>query len=202
MRYALFAKPIGTSTRPKRGGELYHSDYMHISQEEHRIISERGGFIQEVEYKGVYYGTLKEDFLDKVESGLIPVSIVEPSGVTTWREACLPYGIEVVSLYIEGSKRLLVRRWLERVLEDPQNHDVDHLGYLADRLLETVGREISWGRHADYDYYISADDSDQYDWHLQNILKMGAQNLPLEDFRRLTHPSYESASVANQSVAA
>ena len=95
---SLLQKPVTATTRKPRPGEVNGIDYWFLTPEEFDGERKRGNIIEEAEYAGANYGSLKSELQRISELGKHAITILEINGVEAMKKV---YGQErVVGIYI------------------------------------------------------------------------------------------------------
>ncbi|MNK09944.1 Guanylate kinase [compost metagenome] len=154
-----FKRLISTTTRPMRASEKDGFDYNFTSEAIFNMLLDQSQFVQHIRFQGNYYGTLKADATDILNANVIPVVIVEPSGVEQFRKFCRENDFQLVSVFVTAESLVLIERYLSRMaamdLMDPQKRK-----YHAKRI-EAVHHEWStWGSVEDYDLVLTNSEND------------------------------------------
>ena len=108
---------ISTTTRPPRAGEVEGVDYYFISEEESKSIEAHDGFAELAHYNGVRYGVTKEEFAEKLLTGLAFL-IVEPSGIDHYVKPALDVGAVHLKYFINVAQATRLERFKKRLDDD------------------------------------------------------------------------------------
>ena len=158
---SLLQKPVTATTRKPRPGEVNGIDYWFLTPEEFDGERKRGNIIEEAEYAGANYGSLKSELQRISELGKHAITILEINGVEAMKKV---YGQErVVGIYIyrdlkeifeELKKRPIGKKEMEerfeRAIEEHShmarfNNIVYNTGNIEDSVkqtIEIINREI------------------------------------------------------------
>jgi guanylate kinase len=101
---------ISATTREPRAGEVDGRDYHFLSPEEFRRRLEAGDFLEHASYSGNYYGTLREEVEERVESCHSVVLEIEVQGARQVRDAL---GDDAVLIFIAPPDEAVLRERLE-----------------------------------------------------------------------------------------
>lgn len=111
----LYGHMTSCTTRPPRLGEVHGKDYFFMTKEEFKALEAKKGFVQTVEFRGEFYGTPVTE-VERVETlGLVPIVVVEPSGVTEFLNFSIREGYKLVSIYVDTNSTYLLDRYLARM---------------------------------------------------------------------------------------
>jgi guanylate kinase len=158
---SLLQKPVTATTRKPRPGEVNGIDYWFLTPEEFGGERKRGNIIEEAEYAGANYGSLKSELQRISELGKHAITILEINGVEAMKKV---YGQErVVGIYIyrdlkeifeELKKRPIGKKEMEerfeKAIEEHShmarfNNIVYNTGNIEDSVkqtIEIINREI------------------------------------------------------------
>ena len=155
-----YTKLVTTTTRAQRDGEVSGHDYHFIpsSLAEHYIDNDF--FVESNVHGGQLYGLTKNELKDKLASGKIPCVILTPNGLAPYKELLKPFGVSVLSFYIDCPDDVLFTRLAERTKKDLAWGVMDQLEVLKNSLLrvkDMVLKEGNWDDYKDqYDYVIDS----------------------------------------------
>ena len=137
---------VSATTRDPREGEVDGVHYHFLGREEFLAKVEAGGFLEFAEVYGNYYGTPKQNVVDKLTSGIDVVLEIDIQGAMKVKEA-YPEGIFIFIL--PPSLKELRRRLIGR--------GTDSMEEIENRLSKTLDeiRQIY-----SYDYFVVNDDLD------------------------------------------
>jgi len=113
----VYERLISTTTRQPRDGEIDSNAYYFVSDEEFSKGMEEGKFVQTVEFRGNKYGVTKEEMQRVFDTGRVPVVVVEPSGVTQYRNALEGSDVSILSVFVTNEVSVLVDRFTKRWIE-------------------------------------------------------------------------------------
>lgn len=108
---------VSTTTRPPRAGEREGVDYYFISETESRAIEAQDGFAELMTYNGYRYGVTKQEFREKLETGLAFL-IVEPIGIDHYVAPALEVGATHLKVFVDAPEDLRIQRMRERLCAD------------------------------------------------------------------------------------
>lgn len=130
------------TTRAPRIGEVSGVDYDFITHAQFEELQEKDLIVQKVFLNGYWYGTTVPNVKDVVDSGKIPVVVVEPLSVQQFRNAGEKFGFQVVPILVTADREALALRYFERVLNEWKT--TDKLSELtATRLLNMANIECA-----------------------------------------------------------
>ncbi|MBO4235617.1 MAG: guanylate kinase [Firmicutes bacterium] len=137
---------VSATTRAPREGEVHGESYFFIDKETFITRIEEGGFLEYAEVFDNYYGTPKENVVEKLEQGIDVVLEIDIQGAKKVKET-YPEGIFIFIL--PPSLKELRRRLIGR--------GTDSMEVIEKRLAKSLDeiREI----HS-YDYFVINDDLD------------------------------------------
>lgn len=184
----LFANVISDTTRAPRDGEVHGEEYAFIDEVEFKRNQKNGIYCQTVYYGNVYYGTRYETITSILESGKVPLRVVEPTGVAQFREVCAEFGVDVVAVFVNEDLETIVWRWLQRCRSDSPEKDEVY----AYRIIKTIQEEQAWVEQPIYDYYYDLRFKAEAE-HLFALSRIanGAISIPM--IRRMSPNIYEQA---------
>lgn len=138
---------VSATTREPREGEIDGVHYHFLGKEEFLARADEGGFLEFAEVYGNYYGTPRQNVVDKLTSGIDVVLEIDIQGAMKVKEA-YPEGIFIFIL--PPSLAELRRRLIGR--------GTDTMEVIESRLSKTMDeiRQI----HS-YDYFVVNDDLDK-----------------------------------------
>lgn len=154
-----FSRLISVATRPPREGEKDGVDYHFTSIPIFERLLEQDAFVQHVNFRGQYYGTLKEDVANAVHGETVPVVIVEPTGVPQFQKFCDENGFELFTIFVQAEFEILVSRYMHRL----QAHDFEDdykIDYHAKRIAAIHTEHSDWPSTANFNctFHNSGDD--------------------------------------------
>lgn len=122
-----FDKLVSVTTRRAREGEVAGKDYYFINDEAFNDLVTRDQLVQQVNFRGVNYGTTKEEIERAFSSKSIPIVIVEPGGVDQFREIAKDMDFVVYSIFVHAPHRILEDRYLRRIQGSITDYDKQRL---------------------------------------------------------------------------
>jgi guanylate kinase len=130
------------TTRDKREGEVDGVDYFFVDENfvDKAIVEDE--IIQKVDINGCRYGSTKKQVAElfKVKDEI--VIVVEPTGVTQFKEAYQTNAdVQVISYFVTNKTETLIERMLMRFKEET----ADKTPHFARRVKNLVMTEIYWG---------------------------------------------------------
>ena len=185
IRSSGFACLVSTTTRRPRKGEEEGVDYYFISDEQSREIEARDGFAELMTYNGYRYGVTKEEFHDKLSTGLAFL-IVEPKGIDHYVKPALDVGASHLKFFVFAPQEVRVARFKERLKKDlsgvllaetsgtplmeqlKYQRAEDTVMVHLNRLVAMLTTESNWQNLADWDEVL--DGTDTPEQNLRNIL--------------------------------
>lgn len=135
---------VSATTRKVRGSEQHGVDYYFLSEDEFLAKVGNDEFIEYAQYGSNYYGTLKEDVLNRVNDGKTVVLVIEVQGAENIRKM-YPQSHSV--FIMPPSEEVLENRLRNRQTEDEN---------AIQKRLEIAKGEIA--KSVDYDFVVVNDD--------------------------------------------
>lgn len=154
-----FKRLLSTTTRPMREGERDGYDYNFTSEGIFNRLLDQNQFVQHIRFQGNYYGTLKADAQDMLDANVVPVVIVEPSGVEQFRKFCRESGFTLLPVYVTADSLVLIERYLAR-MHASDLVDNSKRKYHAKRLEAIHNEWATWASLEDYSLVFSNSDND------------------------------------------
>jgi guanylate kinase len=119
IKEGLFARVVGTTTRPRRQGEVDGETYQFVSKDEFSYMADHGKFTQTVTFSGNSYGVTTAALDKAAETGLAPAIIVEPTGIGQYRQFAYSSGMwDVFQIYVSTEQKVCLQRLNQRTLAD------------------------------------------------------------------------------------
>lgn len=139
-----FAKLLSVTTRPPRAGEVDGVDYRFTNEPIFLRLLGEDSFVQTVHFQGLqYYGTLKSDAEEAIKSGVVPISIVEPTGIPQFQKFAEENGYTLLTIFVQAEFEVLVQRYMARLrpsdLENPER-----VSYHAKRISAIHSEHTDW----------------------------------------------------------
>ena len=138
-----FSRLISVATRPMRPGEKDGVDYHFTNIPVFEKLLKEDQFVQHVNFRGQYYGTLKSDATESVLSGTIPVVIVEPTGVPQFKKFCDENGFELFTIFVQAEFEVLIERYLSRI-EPYDFESSERIAYHSKRIAAIHSEHTEW----------------------------------------------------------
>jgi guanylate kinase len=145
-RFPELAPAVSATTRAQRPGEENGVHYWFLSREEFQARVDRGEFLEDVDYVGNRYGTLKSEIDRLREAGKAPLLELETEGAKRVKERVE----NAVTIFVTAPVAELERRLRERATES--SGQIDERIATARRQLEEAG---------DFDEVVENDDRDR-----------------------------------------
>jgi guanylate kinase len=166
-----FTEVVSFTTRDPRAGEREGVDYYFKSREMVKVLEEKGLIAECTEFKGNFYGILKHEIETRLQSGKLPLVIVEAHGLEQIQ--CM-YPEEVYSIYLDASIELLYERFLERFVEDLLSTTLTEVDtkYYAKRLSGIQEEASTWLLKCQRDFYIDHFTEDNKDSIISSLVKV------------------------------
>ena len=114
MRSNNFSLSVSATTRAPRVGESHGKSYYFINREEFKRKIQENDFLEYAEVYGNYYGTLKSDVCEKIESGNDVILEIDIQGALKVKDA-YPDGVFIFILppSMEELKSRIIKRGSE-----------------------------------------------------------------------------------------
>ncbi len=173
-RMPELAFSISCTTRPPRGGEINGREYYFLSQEEFEERSRRGEFIEEARIFTNRYGTLREEVVRRMDSGVPVLLDIDVQGARQIRAAAAAdarLAAAVVMVMIAPPSLDTVERRL-------RGRGTDSDGQIALRLAAVRGELANFRL---YDYVVVNDDLDTAAAELESVFRAAALRTALID---------------------
>lgn len=135
---------VSATTRKKRDGEIDGVNYHYLTEDEFLKIKEEDGFVESARFCDNYYGTLKSEVFEKLESGINVILEIEVQGALNVRRK-YPEGVFIYIMPPSMSE--LRARLIGRNTEPPE---------IVEERLKTAEWEFT---HLDKYNYIVENDS-------------------------------------------
>lgn len=109
----VFCEVVSFTSRQPRVGEEHGKDYYFLDPKICERLIAGGETAENIKFKDCYYGITKAEINLKLNSGKIPLVIVEPKGLAQLRN-----NYDVFSIYVDSPIELLYTRFLTRFREN------------------------------------------------------------------------------------
>ncbi len=142
-----FVKLVTTTSRPMRPGEVDGQDYYFVSSDEFEERRVRGEFVDAIDAepgKYHYYGLYKNELRDKLNSGRIPIVILDPTGVVVVQNYAHKAKVKCHSVYISAPKEVLESRYIVRAGGLDKLTEYDH------KRLARIDEELAWSKECNH----------------------------------------------------
>jgi len=176
----IFAKLLSDTTREKRIDESEGDEYNFISKEDFIRKNINDEYCQTVSFNGINYGTKREALTYAFETGLVPIRIVEPTGIAQFRKISQELGCMYFSVYVDEEPVVVMSRWIERY----RNEKNPNTEYYALRILQTIFSEITWIDQEDYDFYYNESIVDPLELSYA-LSRIASGNMPISTCRKI-----------------
>lgn len=165
LNRGLINKIISHTTRQSRPNEKEGIDYYFTDEKSFKWMSDRGSFIEEVEFNGTLYGTTQHEIESKVDGKKPAVIIVEPKGVTMYAKICKNNDIEHVKIFVNTSEELRLSRLEKRFCDEyniakTDDSKLNALKNFSKRFKSMLLEEKSWIIQHEYDIFVPGNDLD------------------------------------------
>lgn len=114
QRRGGFQEIISHTTRPIRITETDHVDYHFVTDEQFDATE----MVESVTYGDYRYGVARSSVEDALESGQIPVVILEPQGVEQFEAVSSRYDWQLFKVFVNIGRQQQEQRFLARMLAD------------------------------------------------------------------------------------
>ncbi|HXP52219.1 MAG TPA: guanylate kinase [Bacteroidia bacterium] len=108
------AKVLSDVTREKREGEVDGVDYNFVTREFFEEGIAKGEYFNHVEFQGNRYGAKATSIVKTVESGKIPIFILEPKGLDCLVDLEDHFGLKPFSVFVDAPLEDLMSRYFKR----------------------------------------------------------------------------------------
>lgn len=152
-----FKRIVSVTTREKRPGEVEGKDYYYISAQKFQELEDAGQLVQKVNFMGRRYATTRDELTHILESGFIPIVIVEPSGLPQFKKICDMLEIRLVSVFLRIELDTALSRYVARLPSlVPREQMLYHLNRLS-----ALHSEVRWDwSHDDYQFIFDNNEND------------------------------------------
>jgi len=138
----LFCKVVSFTSREPREGEVEGIDYHFKTATECQDLIVSGRVQEYSMYGGHYYGREKQAIARAMDSGKIPVLILDVDGLKLIRQQ---YASEAFSVYVSVPLEELMDRFLRRFKEQCLYHeDITDIKYYVKRLQSLLFEHANW----------------------------------------------------------
>lgn len=157
MKTGRYAHIRSFTTRPSRVGEVNGQHYDFISVREARNLIKTGAVLESAFFRSHYYGTSIEQAETCLDSGLIPIKVVEPSGVAQFRKKEKQMGFKLIAVYFKVCEGVIAERMINRAVDEfaETGKVSDMTKYRIRHAIEVEAKQWSW--RATYNMTIDAD---------------------------------------------
>lgn len=159
------ARVVSTTTRPRRAGEVDGVDYFFITEEESRRLEETNSFVELVKFGSARYGVTCNELTRVLQTGRTPCLIIEPQGVTKYKEYCNSIGISLFSVFVMMPEQSRIDRLIARTVKDlhsvekgDRNTTLQVVRSHCNRLASVLGDERHWQSLWSWDVLVEGDD--------------------------------------------
>lgn len=142
------------TTRARREGEG-DSEYLFVMEPHFKHALKQGELAQSTVFSNVSYGTTWKEIERVLETGKIPIRIVEPTGVDQFTQALKHRKMDVFSVFVDADFDVIIDRWIHRINES-DNPDIAHF---TKRLITSSTEERRWFMVRKYDLHVISNDS-------------------------------------------
>lgn len=113
-----FERIVSTTDRAPRAGEIEGVHYNFISTEQSKLLEVNNMFAELVTYNGTRYGVTHAEMNRKMSGSKPPMVILEPSGLSIYRQYCASRAWDVFSIYVQTPESVRLERLIERTTSD------------------------------------------------------------------------------------
>ena len=113
-----FERIVSTTDRAPRAGEVEGVHYNFISTEQSRLLEAVNMFAELVTYNGTRYGVTHAEMNRKMTGSKPPMVILEPSGLSIYRQYCASRAWDVFSIYVQTPESVRLQRLVNRTSND------------------------------------------------------------------------------------
>lgn len=163
LNRGLINKIISHTTRAPRKNEKEGVDYYFTDERDFKWMSDRGNFIEEVEFNGTLYGTTHQEIETKVDGKKPAVIIVEPKGVTMYSKICANNKFEHVKIFVNTREELRLTRLEKRFFDEfalatTGLEQTAALKNFSKRYKSMLTIEKNWITDHEYDIFVPGND--------------------------------------------
>lgn len=130
-----FSRLITTTTRPKRVGEIEGQNYYHVTPAAFESLIAHQSLAENVLFMDNHYGVTKQEVLLKTQGGEPALLVIEPSGITTYRQLAEDNNWDYAALFIQIDEGAAIARMTLRDAGSPD---------FKKRLANLMAVEMSW----------------------------------------------------------
>ena len=150
-----FREIVSHTTRPMRNGEKNHLDYHFVTEEEFSSIP----MAEQVTFGSYRYGVAVGSVLEAMDSGNIPLVIVEPNGAKQIAQVAKWYGWSHIKVFVDINPQVQRTRFASRMFDDL---DSNWETYRA--RFKMLAEERYWVGLMEWDYFVSNFDQNSEGW--------------------------------------
>jgi guanylate kinase len=175
VKFGVVNKIISYTTRQPRVGEIEGKDYYFLTTEQFKSQMNNNNFVEVVNYNGTYYGTTNDEILNKVSYDKPGAIIVEPNGVTLYKQYCKNNELKMLKIFVYTPKSIRMNRLIERFISELNKNDDKNKVFcqIINRLKSVFTEEIKWIQEHEYDLIVPGTDIDMAMSMIKNsIFKM------------------------------
>jgi guanylate kinase len=139
-----FARLLSVTTRQPRTGEVDGVDYRFTTEAIFKRLMAEDQFVQTVHFQGLqYYGTLSGDATEAINSGNVPVTIIEPTGIPQFQKFADENGYTLLTIFVQAEFEILIQRYLSRLSPDDLAKP-ERVTYHAKRISAIHSEHTDW----------------------------------------------------------
>lgn len=113
-----FERIVSTTDRAPRAGEVEGVHYNFINTEQSRLLEVNNMFAELVTYNGTRYGVTHAEMNRKMTGAKPPMVILEPTGLSIYRQYCASRGWDLFSIYVQTPEQVRLQRLTDRTVQD------------------------------------------------------------------------------------
>jgi len=157
-----FKEIVSHTTRPSRAGERDMVDYYFVSDEEFESVE----MAERVEYGGYKYGVAVHSVKAAIQSGQVPIVIVEPNGAMQLARVANQYGWKHIKVFINITPSLQRHRFAQRMFQDIEaDWEIYRRRFLLTRA------ELEWVSLMPWDYCLEQFEERSQDWQVNQLTR-------------------------------
>jgi guanylate kinase len=141
-------------TRARREGEVDGIDYNFISREQFEENLKKGEYFQHVSFRGNLYGTNSKEVKKTLDTGKVPILILEPSGIPHLDILQDEYQLKPIKVFVSAPLEDLLARYFKRTSKEEFLKNPEY-GY--ERLKGMIVEYEMWERMFQWDVRIQND---------------------------------------------
>lgn len=158
-----FNRIVSTTTRKPRSGEVHGKDYFFVSQSEFDRQKASNWFAEYNQFNGSWYGVSKNILNQTITASNLPVLILDPNGVSTYKEICKAGGFDIFTIYVSTVENTRIERLIRRAIAGVtkgQNLEAI-INDTMNRYTSIIGQERRWSNTNVWDAIVPGDNIEE-----------------------------------------